>query len=73
MARTPRKRTPARPPEMLLVAVKVRQRIKRAGYHTGGDALDGLNAAVAWLVEQATRRARQNGRRTVRAHDFIII
>ena len=60
------------PTEMLLVASKVRQIIKDAGCNTSGDALEGLNAYVAWLVTQATRRATENGRKTVRAHDFMI-
>jgi histone H3/H4 len=63
----------ARPPEMLLVASKVRQMIKDAGCNTAGDALDGLNAYVGWLVAQAAKRASENGRKTVRAHDFIIM
>jgi hypothetical protein len=60
------------PKEMLLVASKVRQMIKDAGCNTAGDALDGLNGYVAWLVDQAARRATENGRKTVRAHDFHI-
>ena len=63
----------AKPAEMLLVASKVRQMIKDAGCNTAGDALDGLNGYVAWLVSQAARRAAENGRKTVRAHDFIIM
>jgi histone H3/H4 len=63
----------ARPTEMLLVASKVRQLIKDAGCNTAGDALDGLNAYVGWLVQQAAKRASENGRKTVRAHDFIIM
>jgi histone H3/H4 len=63
---------PAAPPEMVLVASKVRQMIKDAGCNTAGDALEGLNAYVAWLVAQATKRATENGRKTVRAHDFLI-
>jgi len=62
----------AAPVEMLLVSSKVRAMIKDAGCNTAGDALDGLNAYVAWLVAQAARRAEQNGRKTVRAHDFHI-
>ncbi|HEY0480895.1 MAG TPA: hypothetical protein VGD37_25445 [Kofleriaceae bacterium] len=62
-----------RPPEMLLVSSKVRQLIKDAGCNTAGDALDGLNAYVGWLVKQAAKRASENGRKTVRAHDFIIM
>lgn len=60
------------PKEMLLVASKVKQMIKDAGCNTAGDALDGLNGYVGWLVHQAARRASENGRKTVRAHDFMI-
>ncbi|HEX2691963.1 MAG TPA: hypothetical protein VHN14_35385 [Kofleriaceae bacterium] len=63
----------SRPPEMLLVSSKVRQMIKDAGCNTAGDALDGLNGYVGWLVAQAVKRASENGRKTVRAHDFIIM
>jgi len=63
----------ARPTEMLLVSSKVRQMIKDAGCNTAGDALDGLNGYVAWLVSQAAKRAGENGRKTVRAHDFAIM
>jgi histone H3/H4 len=68
-----RKAAPSsRPTEMLLVSSKVRQIIKDAGCNTAGDALDGLNAYVGWLIQQAAKRANENGRKTVRAHDFII-
>jgi histone H3/H4 len=62
----------AKPAEMMLVASKVKQAIRDAGCNTAGDALDGLNAYVAWLVGAAVRRATENGRKTVRAHDFHI-
>lgn len=62
----------SKPTEMLLVASKVRQLIKDAGCNTAGDALDGLNGYVAWLVQQAAARAGENGRKTVRAHDFMV-
>jgi len=62
----------AAPVEMLLVSSKVRGMIKDLGCNTAGDALDGLNAYVAWLVQTATKRAGENGRKTVRAHDFHI-
>ena len=58
---------------MMLVGSKVRQMIKDAGCNTAGDALDGLDVYVGWLVAQATRRAIENGRKTVRAHDFVIM
>lgn len=62
----------AKPTEMLLVASKVRQMIRDAGCNTAGDALDGLNAYVTYLVIQAAKRAGENNRKTVRAHDFHI-
>ena len=52
---------------------KVKQMIKDAGCNTAGDALDGLNGYVGWLVQQAAKRASENGRKTVRAHDFMIM
>ena len=67
------KAAPSRPTEMLLVSSKVRQMIKDAGCNTAGDALDGLNAYVGWLVHKAAKRASENGRKTVRAHDFMIM
>jgi len=63
----------AGPAEMMLVGSKVRQLIKDAGCNTAADALDGLNNYVFWLVQQAAKRASENHRKTVRAHDFIIM
>ena len=57
--------------EILLVGSKVKQRIKDAGLNTSGDAILGLNEWVGWLIQQATQRASANGRKTVRAHDFM--
>jgi hypothetical protein len=57
--------------EMYLVASKVKAALKGAGCNTAGDALEGLNMWVGWLVDQAAKRAKANGRKTVRSHDFI--
>ncbi len=59
-------------PEMLLVASKVRAAVKAADCNFGGDALDALNAYVAWIIDQATKRAAANGRKTVRGADIMI-
>lgn len=59
--------------EMLLVNSKVREAIKAAGCNTAGDALDGLNEVVHHYIQQATARADANGRKTVRAHDFLVM
>ncbi len=59
--------------EMLLVGSKVKAAIKSHGCNTAGDAVEGLNQWVHWLVDQASARASANGRKTVRAHDFIAL
>ncbi len=59
--------------EILLVGSKVKATIKEAECNTGGDALEGLNNWVHWLIGQATARAHANGRKTVRAHDFMVM
>jgi histone H3/H4 len=58
--------------QMLLVGSKVKETIKNAGCNTAGDALEGLNMWVHWLIAQAAKRAEANGRKTVKAHDFIL-
>ena len=58
--------------EVLLVGSKVKAAIKAAGCNTSGDAIDGLNQWVHWLISQATSRASANGRKTVRPHDFMV-
>ena len=59
--------------ESLIVGSKVKALLKKGGCNTAGDALDGMNGWVYWLIEQATKRAKANGRKTVRAHDFIVM
>jgi len=57
--------------EVLVVSSKVKAAIQAKGCNTGGDAITGLNEWVHWLIDQAAARAKANGRKTVRAHDFI--
>ncbi|MCA9678811.1 MAG: hypothetical protein H6708_02470 [Kofleriaceae bacterium] len=66
------KAAPKAAKESLLVGSKVRGLIKDADCNCSGDALDGLNEWLYWLVHQATERAKANGRKTVRAHDFMV-
>lgn len=56
--------------EMMLVGSKVKGLIKKGKCNTAGDALEGLNEWVYWLVDEAVKRAKANGRKTVRRHDF---
>ena len=56
--------------EPLVIASKAKAILKKSGCNTAGDALDGLNGVVYWYLEQAGKRAKANGRKTVRSHDF---
>jgi histone H3/H4 len=58
--------------EVLLVGSKVKAAIKEHDCNTSGDAIEGLNEWVHWLIDQAARRASKNGRKTVRSHDFMV-
>lgn len=58
--------------ESLVVGSKVKALMKKAGCNTSGDALEGLNGVIYWYIEQATKRAKANGRKTVRPHDFTV-
>ena len=59
-------------PAMLLVGSKTKQALRAHGCNVGGDALGALNSVVHWFVEQGAKRAAANGRKTVRAHDFML-
>lgn len=57
--------------EVLLVASKVKDALRSHDCNVSGDAIEGLNGWVHWLIQQAATRAAANGRKTVRAHDFL--
>ena len=56
--------------EMLVVGSKAKAVLKDADCNMAGDALGGLNEVVHWYLKQAAARAKENGRKTVRAHDL---
>lgn len=56
--------------EMLIVASKMKDAIRTAGYNVAGDAIHHLNEKVHSLLQGAAHRAGTNGRKTVRGHDF---
>jgi len=58
-------------PEMLLVGSKTKAALKANDVNVAGDALDALNYIVYWYIDQAAKRAKANGRKTVRAYDFM--
>ncbi len=57
--------------EMLVIASKAKAILKKSNCNVASDAFEGLNACVHWYLEQASKRAKENGRKTVRAHDFV--
>lgn len=59
--------------EPLIIASKAKVVLQKAGCNVAGDALEGVNGLVYWYLEQAAKRAKANGRKTVRAHDFVIM
>ena len=59
--------------ESLIVGSKAKAALKNFDCNVAGDALEGLNGWAYWLIEQAAKRAKANGRKTVRAHDFMLM
>ncbi len=67
-----KKKSSSKKMEMIVVSSKAKALIKKAGCNTASDALDGLNAVLYWYISQAAARAKANGRKTVRGHDFTV-
>ena len=58
-------------PEMLLVGSKTKAALKAFDVNVAGDTLDALNMIVHWYIDQAAKRAKANGRKTVRGIDIM--
>lgn len=56
--------------ETLVVQAKVKQLIKKNKMNTASDVMGALTAVVTNQVTHAIKRAKSNGRKTVRANDF---
>lgn len=56
--------------EIIIVASKMKEAIRKAGFNVAGDAIHHLNERVHEMLKGATHRAGTNGRKTVRGHDF---
>ncbi len=56
--------------DMLVVQSKVRDEVKRRKANMAGDFPAALSKEVADMVDRAVKRARANGRKTVRANDL---
>lgn len=55
-----------------VVASKAKEFLKSKDCNVASDALSGLNGVVEWYLQQAAARAKENGRKTVRPHDFMV-
>lgn len=56
--------------ETLVVQAKVKQLIKKNKMNCASDVMGALTAVVVAQVTGAVKRAKSNGRKTVRANDF---
>jgi histone H3/H4 len=56
-----------------VVKSMVKARIAKAKCHSSSDMVQGLNGMVEWYLDQACKRAKANGRKTVRAHDIVLM
>jgi histone H3/H4 len=56
--------------ETLVVQAKVKQLIKKNKMNCASDVMGALTAVVEHQVSSAVKRAKSNGRKTVRANDF---
>ncbi len=59
--------------DTLLVVSKVKNALKDQDVNVGEGSLEALNGLVRWYIKQASLRAKANGRKTVRPHDFIMM
>jgi histone H3/H4 len=55
----------------IVVGSKAKAHLKGKGCNCAGDALDGLEAVLMWYLEDGAAKAKANGRKTVRAYDFV--
>ncbi len=68
---TKKRATAKKKGEVLIVQSKFKEALKAEGVNVAADALEGANNVLQWYVSQAATRAKSNGRKTVRAHDFM--
>ena len=56
-----------------VVKSMVKARVAKAKCHSSSDVADALNGMVEWYIDQGTKRAKANGRKTVRGHDIVLM
>lgn len=54
-----------------VVRSRVKESIAKNKCQSSEDVLDALNSVVGWYLEQGVKRAKANGRKTVRNYDIM--
>ena len=70
-AATKKKSSAKKKGDIIVVQSKFKEALKAHGVNVAADAMEGANEILHWYLDQAAQRAKSNGRKTVRAHDFI--
>jgi histone H3/H4 len=53
-----------------VIKSEVKKAISKAKFRSSSDVFEALNGVVAWYLQDAVKRAKANGRQTVRGHDI---
>ncbi len=56
--------------EVLVIASKMKDAIRKHGCNVSSDVVDALSAKIHSMIGEATARCKDNGRKTVRGYDF---
>jgi histone H3/H4 len=59
--------------EMLLVASKTKDALKGEDFNVSTEAIEALNDYVYWLVDQAQKKCKANGRKTIKPYDILAL
>ncbi len=65
-----KKKAKKRSREVLVVASKVKAYVKGKKMNTSAEAVQALSACVYEMLDNATGRTKNNGRKTLKAHDL---
>jgi histone H3/H4 len=53
-----------------VVKSMVKEAIAKGKCRSSEDVMDALNSVIGWYIQEAVKRAKANGRQTVRGHDI---
>ena len=56
--------------EVLVIASKMKDAIRKHGCNVSSDVVEALSAKVHSMIAEAVGRCKDNGRKTVRGYDF---